>query len=45
MGSLHGQKASKARWEGQLDLNSELQKAMSAPAAPRRRYDNDPLGE
>lgn len=43
--SLHGQAASGKRWAKQATLEEEFAKLQPIAAAPKRRYDNDPLGE
>jgi hypothetical protein len=42
--TFKGQKASKARWDKEAQTDIELERLMHAPAAPTRKYDNDPLG-
>jgi len=42
--SMHGQKASRARWEKQTTLEEEFKALAPTAPATRRRYDNDPLG-
>lgn len=45
VGNLQGRKAATARWDRETTLEQEFSKMQATPAAPRRRYDNDPLGE
>ena len=45
LSGMHGKKAAEARWSRQEQFEHELLSAAKTPPAPRRRYDNDPLGE
>jgi len=45
MGSLHGRKASTARWDQAEAFEKEMAQLLPKGPPPRKRYDNDPLGE
>lgn len=43
LGSLHGQKASQARWKADKTLEDEFQALQANQMPTKRRFDNDPL--
>jgi len=43
--SMHGKKASAARWEQTEAFEKEIAEMMPKGKPARKRYDNDPLGE
>lgn len=45
LSGLHGKKAATARWEREADVEAQLAAMIPKATAPKRRYDNDPLGE
>lgn len=45
LSGMQGKKAATARWEREADVEAQLAAMMTKPAAQKRRYDNDPLGE
>lgn len=42
---MHGKKAAQARWEREADVEAQLAAMVKSAPTPKRRYDNDPLGE
>lgn len=45
VGTLHGKKASAARWEQKDQLDMELAQLMHRQTPARKKYDNDPQAE
>jgi hypothetical protein len=42
--SFRGKELAEKRWTKEKAFDAEMAQVLHAPAAPRRKYDNDPLG-
>lgn len=45
LSNLQGRKAAVSRWEREAVTGQELEALLTKGTPPRKRYDNDPLGE